>query len=113
MTGEGVVTLAELESYLDAVLVGGALSYRKLVDLSRGTLVLDDDQVMMLSARIRAYAQVEQLGDVAVVVHDKTTLDLLNRFLNLTSGKRTARVFASLSEAQRWLVVLPDPRTSN
>lgn len=42
--GQGTVTVADIERYLDDIFVANLLSYAKLVDLSEGEIHLTDDE---------------------------------------------------------------------
>ena len=43
---KGSVTRADIEGYLDGVVVADTLSYRKIFDITQGTLALSDDDMM-------------------------------------------------------------------
>lgn len=100
---EGVVQLAEILDYLDAVAVKGAMPYAKLFDASCGDMVLSDDDMMVLGARVSAYARMEPRGPVALVVGSDETNALARRFANLGGAKRPARIFKHADEARAWL----------
>src|SRR5476649_1705144 len=65
---EGTVLLTEILDYLDAVAVKEAMPYAKLFDASGGDFVLSDQDMMVLGARVSAYAEMEPRGPVAIVV---------------------------------------------
>ena len=48
---EGELSLEDVEEFLDAVIVGDALPYRKLFDGRAGTGTYTDEEVMRLAAR--------------------------------------------------------------
>src|SRR5947208_190684 len=50
------VSRTDIEGYLDNVVVTDTLPYRKIFDMTHAAMELDDDDVMALGARIRAYA---------------------------------------------------------
>ena len=100
---EGVVRLAEILDYLDAVAVKEAMPYAKLFDTSGGNLILSDDDMMTLGARVSAYAAMEPRGPVALVVASEETNVLARRFTNLGGAKRPAKIFRSAAEARTWL----------
>ena len=57
---EGEIDLADIEEFSDAVMVENAMPYRKLFD-GRGAFgKYDDHGMMMLGARVSAYAAVEK-----------------------------------------------------
>ena len=102
---EGIVLLADILDYLDAVAVKEAMPYAKLFDASGGDFVLSDDDMMVLGARVSAYAAMEPRGPVALVagVSEKTNA-LARRFTNLGGAKRPAKIFRHADEARAWLV---------
>jgi hypothetical protein len=100
---EGTVHLADILDYLDAVAVKEAMPYAKLFDASGADFVLSDDDVMVLGARVSAYAELEPRGPVAIVVDSEKANTLARRFANLGGAKRPARVFRDADEACEWL----------
>ena len=56
------VTRHDIEDYLDAVVIAGALGYRKIFDFTQARAELPDDDMMALGARIRAYATTGSMG---------------------------------------------------
>lgn len=57
---EGRVVLKDVEDYFDALMVQNAMPYPKLLDLTGAELVASDDDMMMLGARVSAYAAVDR-----------------------------------------------------
>jgi hypothetical protein len=101
---EGTVHLADILDYLDAVAVKEAMPYAKLFDTSGADFVLSDDDVMVLGARVSAYAAMEPRGPVALVANSDNTNVLARRFVNLGGAKRPAKVFRHADEARAWLI---------
>ena len=56
----GVVLLDEVLDYFDALVTQNAMPYRKLFDAREAQPQLSDDDVMVLGARVSAYAEMEQ-----------------------------------------------------
>jgi hypothetical protein len=105
---EGLISLADIEEFTDAIMVENAMPYRKLFD-GRGAFGKYDDQdLMQLAARISAYASFERRGALAVVPSEEY-VDLAKRFINLGKSGRPARVFTNPDDALAWLVEQPDP----
>jgi hypothetical protein len=100
---EGTVHLADILDYLDAVAVKEAMPYAKLFDAFGGDFVLSDADMMVLGARVSAYAAMEPRGPVALVVGSEETDTLARRFANLGGAKRPAKVFRDAREARAWL----------
>ncbi len=99
----GVVTREDIEAYLDAVVVQGAMPYRKLFNCLDVIGKYDDEDVMLLGARISAYADMEPRGPLAIVAVTDQAVEVTNRFMNLGGAKRPARLFRSATDARKWL----------
>ena len=102
----GVVVLQEVLDYFDAVTIEDAMAYPKLFDAREADPDFSDDDVMVLGARVSAYAAFEPRGPVAAVAVTKKAGDILQRFMNLGSAQRPMRLFGSVDEAQAWLEFL-------
>lgn len=105
----GSVSREDIERYLDAVVVVNALPYRKLFNLSGATVVIDDDDMMLLGARMRAYPALSRIGPLAIAAETELAFDFALRFTNLASVDRKAKVFARIEEARTWLMAQPTP----
>ena len=106
---EGETGLGDIEKFLDAVVLQGALPYRKLFDGRRAIAKYNDHDVMMLGARMSAYASnLEPRGPVAIISPNEAASDLAKRFFNLAKGNRPAKVFLSEDDARQWLATQPE-----
>ena len=108
---EGETGLEHIEEFLDAVVLQGALPYRKLFDgrLAIPKYVDLNNDVMMLGARMSAYASnLEPRGAVAILAPNEQAADLARRFINLSKSSRPARVFLAEDEARTWLAAQPE-----
>ncbi len=104
---EGEITPTDIEDFTDAVMVENALPYRKLFD-GRGAFgKYDDNDMMMLGARVSAYAAVEKRGALALVPSPEY-FEMASRFINLGKTGRPVRVFLDPDEALRWLEAQPE-----
>ena len=106
----GSVTLQDIEALLDDVVVKDALSYRKLFDGRESVGKYDDKDVLLLGARIQAYATLNLTGAAAIVVANRDQFDVALRFANIAKAKRPIRAFYSIEEARAWLDT--DPQVS-
>jgi hypothetical protein len=106
---QGDVTLQDIEALLDDIVVKDALGYRKLFDGREAIGKYDDKDVLMLGARISAYATMNLTGAVALVVSTQPQHDAALRFANIGQAKRPIRVFYSVEEARAWLDSDPQP----
>jgi hypothetical protein len=100
---KGSVTRADIEGYLDGVVVADTLSYRKIFDITQGTLALSDDDMMALGARIRAYMGVSKMGPLAIVAKSPEGLAQAQMFAALAQAKRPLKIFRELHDARQWL----------
>jgi hypothetical protein len=99
----GAVVLKEILDYFDALVVENAMGYPKLFDAREAEPRLSDDDVMVLGARVSAYAAFEPRGPVAAVAMGVQASAILQRFMNLGGAERPMRLFGSIDEARRWL----------
>ena len=81
-----------------------AMPYPKLFDAREAEPDLTDDDVMILGARVSAYAVMDPRGPVAAVAVTKKAGDILQRFMNLGGAQRPMRLFSSVEEARAWLL---------
>jgi hypothetical protein len=100
---EGRVVLKDVEDYFDALMVQNAMPYAKLLDLTGAELVASDDDMMMLGARVSAYAAVDPRGPICLVAVTREAVDILRRFTNLGGATRPAKIVATVDEAREWL----------
>lgn len=102
-----VVTRQDIEGYLDAIVVADVLGYRKIFDLTKGTVDLPDDDMMALGARIRAYAQTSEMGGamgpLAIVASTPESHERAHLFAALADAQRPIKIFMQLHKARQWL----------
>ncbi len=102
--GQGHVVRLDIERYLDAIVVRDLLPYAKLVDLSDCRLRLDEHDLMMLGARIRAYMAVQyEFGPLALVVRSRKDEFAARLYATLADADRPLRIFLSRLLASDWL----------
>jgi hypothetical protein len=106
-TTEGVVALKDVEAYLDALVVADAMPYAKLFDASDIEPQASDHDVLMLGARMSAYAKTLPGGPLAFVVTTRVAREFVDRYLNLAAAPRPVNIFQTADEARRWLDVQP------
>lgn len=99
----GPVVLNEVLDYLDALVVEDAMAYPKLFDARKAVPQLNDDDVMVLGARVSAYAAYDPRGPIAAVTTGHDASAILQRFMNLGGADRPMRLFTSIDEATAWL----------
>ena len=106
---QGLVTLQDVEALLDDIVVKDALGYRKLFDARDAKGKYDDKDVLLLGARISAYATLDLTGAAAIVVGSQEQFDAAMRFANIGQARRPVRIFYSPEEARAWLDTDPKP----
>jgi len=104
----GVVLLDEVLDYFDALVTQNAMPYRKLFDAREAQPQLSDDDVMVLGARVSAYAEMEPRGPIATIAPPGAAADVIRRFMNLGGAARAIRLFDSIDEAREWLAGQPE-----
>lgn len=103
VTGEGTVTLEDVEIYLDQIVTAGAMPYAKLFDATKVDPQYDDHDLMMLAARMSAYRATLKGGPLAFVVTEGPVFEAVERYINLAPADRAVAVFSTVREAQVWL----------
>jgi hypothetical protein len=107
VTGEGTVTLSDVEVYLDEIVTAGAMPYAKLFDATKVDPKYDDHDIMMLGARMSAYRATLKGGPLAFVVTGGPTYEAIQRYINLSPADRAVAVFTTATEARAWLDAQP------
>jgi hypothetical protein len=103
-TAHGRVVLQEILDYFDAVTINEAASYAKLFDAREMDPLLSDDDVMVLGARVSAYAAFDPRGAIAAVAVTVEARDAVRRYMNLAGAKRPMRLFTTMEDARDWLI---------
>jgi thiamine pyrophosphate-dependent acetolactate synthase large subunit-like protein len=107
IVGEGVVTLKDVEVYLDAIVTAEAMPYGKLFDAAKVIPEHDDNDLMMLGARMSAYSSTLKGGPLAFVVTDPATRQTIERYINLSKADRPVAIFGTAIEARAWIDAQP------
>jgi hypothetical protein len=100
----GVIGRQDIDACSDGIMTPATLSYRKLVDLTQGSLALSPDDVAALAERVREHGRAGALGAVAIVSlrekHEEQSLlfDALS-----TAAERPLKVFRDIQTARDWL----------
>ena len=99
----GRVAVDEVFDYFDQLQLEGALAYPKLVDARRMQGGFRSEELMQFAAAISGLGAVEVLGPLAVVATSDEATAVARHYINLSEGQRPAKLFSSISKAQRWL----------
>jgi hypothetical protein len=104
-TAHGVVVLQDVLDYFDAVTIHDAAAYQKLFDAREMIPQFDDDDAMVVAARMSAYAAFGPRGAVAAVATSFEAVLALRRYANFFGGEdRPVRLFDNIETARAWLV---------
>jgi len=103
-TAHGRVVLQEILDYFDGVTINAAASYAKLFDAREMDPQLSDDDVMVLGARVSAYAAFDPRGAVAAVAVTGEARDAVRRYMNFAGANRPMRLFTTVEDARAWLL---------
>src|SRR5471032_3214365 len=108
----GSVSREDLENYFDAVSVAGAGPYPKLFDMADADFAITDTDMLLVAARIRAYAQsgAEKIGPAAIVAATHKGFEQAELFAVLATADRPLLVFRTVAEAEQWLTTAPGGR---
>ena len=108
VVAEGPVTLGDVLGYFDRLVIENAMPYPKLFDATNAEPQLSDEDMMVLGARVSAYAIYEPRGPIALVGGSTETKNVLRRFMNLGRAPRAAMMFSRVRDARSWLESLRD-----
>jgi hypothetical protein len=98
----GDATAKDMRSLASQFMDSGMMSYRKIVDITAGALVVDDAELESIAASQRADPNMASRGPLAFVV-DPRRAEVAEKFAALTTGERPVKVFHSLHAARKWL----------
>ena len=104
---EGLIDLSEVLDYFDRVAVSDAMPYAKLFDATKARFSISDDDMMVLGARVSAYASMEPRGPIALIVSSDEDFVLGRRFANLGGAKRPLQIFRDEEKGRKWLETQP------
>jgi hypothetical protein len=101
--------LEDVETYLDGITIANALSFRKIFDTSKATMMLTDADMMSIGARIQAYLKIDALGPLAIVAVTDRAYQQAKLFEVLAEGNRPVKIFRELHAARQWLDQVSPP----
>ncbi|SJZ41557.1 hypothetical protein SAMN02745126_00959 [Enhydrobacter aerosaccus] len=102
-TASGLIFLKDVLDYLDTVATRDVMAYAKLFDATRAEFSLSDDDMMVLGARVSAYAEMDPRGPIALIVASDTAEDLGRRYANLGGAARPLKIFRKIDDGWKWL----------
>jgi hypothetical protein len=104
ITFRGVITRKDFDDYLDGILTPATLSYRKLVDLTEGSVALSAADIVGFAARVHEHSRAGTMGAVALAVRPDAQKQLTLLFESVSAAAdRPLKVFGDLQTARDWL----------
>ncbi|MBR2818472.1 MAG: hypothetical protein IKE60_27655 [Reyranella sp.] len=103
------VTVADIEKYFAGVTADGAMSYRKIFEITHTPSVLTEANLRALGERVVLYAQHGQIGPVAIVAASDESFAQAQTFAAAASARRPLAIFRELHAARHWLDAQPLP----
>ena len=98
----GTVTGEDIVGVIQQFAATGAWQYRKIIDVSIGTAIIDEKGLEMLGAMARNGAGNTTRGPTAFVI-DPSRGEVVQQFIKMTEGERPVQTFHSLHAARKWL----------
>ena len=105
VVAEGGVSIVDAMDFFDAIDGAGALSYKKLLNGTRGRAAMTPDEIQAIAVRLRAM-RAGIVGALAIVATDQQAA-LLGLVLGNSAGDRPLQVFDDVKPARRWLEAQP------
>jgi len=99
----------DIEQYFAGVTAEGAMSYRKIFEITHTPLALNADNLKTLGQRVVYYAQNGQIGPVAIVAASDESYAQAQIFAQAANVRRPLQIFRELHAARRWLDAQPVP----
>ena len=105
--GEDILSLADVQHYLEGIGQAATLSYSKLINLSQCSLSLSPQDLESLGRQANTLGLPTAMGPAAIVVGSDETYRQMRFFESLTSARRSLRIFRDHEAASRWLFAQP------
>jgi hypothetical protein len=100
---KGDVTVPDIEKYFAGVTAEGAMSYRKIFEITHTPNALTEENLQALGRRVIYYAQHGQVGPVAIVAATDESFAQAKVFAAAAEVSRPLMIFRELHAARRWL----------
>ena len=103
------VKVEDIEQYFAGVTAGGAMSYRKIFEITHTPMALSDENLRALGQRVVFYAQHGQIGPLAIVAASDESYAQAKIFAESAQVRRPLQIFRELHDARQWLDAQPLP----
>ena len=97
------VSVSDIEQYFAGVTAEGAMSYRKIFEITHTPSALNEENLKSLGQRVIYYAQHGQVGPVAIVAASDESFNQARIFAGAARVNRPLQIFRELHAALRWL----------
>ncbi len=97
------ITAADIEKYFAGVTAEGAMSYRKIFEITHTPRALSEDNLKALGQRMVYYAQHGQIGPVAIVAASDESYSQAQVFAAAARVSRPLMIFREMHAARQWL----------
>ncbi len=97
------VTVADIEKYFAGVTAAGAMSYRKIFEITHTPRALSEENLQALGQRVVYYAQHGQVGPLAIVAGTQESFSQAEIFAAAAQVSRPLMIFREMHAARRWL----------
>jgi hypothetical protein len=104
---DGVAFLKEMKECVEGIMTPATLSYRKLVDLSKGGLALSREDIEALEAYVRKLGGSGPMGPLAIMVGSDESEQQARHFESLSVADRPLKIFRDHRSARTWLESQP------
>lgn len=97
------VTVADVEQYFAGVTADGAMSYKKIFEITHTPKALSEENLKALGQRVVLYAQHGQVGPLAIVAATDESYAQAKIFAEAATARRPLAIFRELHDARQWL----------
>jgi hypothetical protein len=98
------VTVSDIEKYFAGVTAAGAMSYRKIFEITHTPTALSEENLKALGRRVMYYSQHGQIGPVAIVAASDDSYAQAQIFASASAQlSRPLMIFREMHAARRWL----------
>lgn len=97
------VTVADVEQYFAGVTADGAMSYKKIFEITHTPKALSEENLKALGQRVVLYAQHGQVGPLAIVAATDESYAQARIFAEAANAQRPLAIFRELHDARQWL----------
>jgi hypothetical protein len=102
-SGEGQISVGELQEGLMAVMRENAIPYAKLIDMTFAPLTIRSAGIRAAAERMKEFNKGRTVGPLAVVVASELAKEVIELFDSLVAADRPMKIFTDVDSARAWL----------